>query len=121
MEQSIIDRARELELPGRAVIATDAQGTVVYWGEGAVRLYGWSEAEALGRHIVDVTPTDQSRPDATLVMEELARGKSWSGEFLVRAKDGSHFTVEVTDIPVRARSGELVGIIGSSHRKSYIG
>jgi PAS domain S-box-containing protein len=116
----VIDRARTLETAKDAVIATDADGVVIYWGRGAERLYGWTGHEALGRNVVDLTPTELSRADAEQIMRTLSSGKSWSGEFLVRAKDGSRFMVQVTDMPVRDRAGRLIGIIGSSQRTSYL-
>lgn len=121
LDAGVIERARELENPKRAVIATDADGVVIYWGAGAEQLYGWTGDEALGRDVMELTPTEISRSDAEAIMHSLTRGKSWSGEFPVRAKDGSRFLVEVTDIPVRDGAGRLIGIIGSSHRVSYLG
>jgi PAS domain-containing protein len=48
------------------------------------------------------------------IMSELRAGRSWSGEFVVRRKDGSTFPVMVTDTPVHDEQGTLVGIIGVS-------
>ena len=41
-------------------------------------------------------------------------GKSWSGEFLVRRKDGSVFPAMVTDSPIFNKEGKLVGVVGVS-------
>jgi PAS domain S-box-containing protein len=73
------------------------------------------EAEALGRNILDVTPTQTSIEEATEIMECLSRGEPWSGSFLVRRQDGRPMIVDVTDVPVRA-DGATVGIIGFSQR-----
>jgi PAS domain S-box-containing protein len=110
----LVQRARAVERPGHAVIATDIHGTVIYWGPGAEWLYGWAARDTVGRSVVEVTPTDMSRSDAESILHNLAAGKSWRGEFMVRAKGGRNFTVEVTDIPVRDHAGRLIGIIGSS-------
>jgi PAS domain S-box-containing protein len=110
----LVQRARAVERPGHAVIATDMDGTVIYWGPGAEWLYGWDARDTVGRNVVEVTPTDMSRSDAESILHNVAAGKSWRGEFVVRAKDGRDFRVEVTDIPVRDHAGRLIGIIGSS-------
>src|SRR5258705_438862 len=47
-------------------------------------------------------------------MSQLRTGKSWSGEFLVRRKDGGVFPAMVTDSPIFSDEGELVGIVGVS-------
>lgn len=120
MHTAVITRARELEQPDRAVIATDAMGIVIYWGPGAVDLYGWTEAEAIGRNILDLTPSELSRAEADTIMERLKRGLHWKGEFIVRGKDGSRFLAEVTDLPVQDAAGTLLGIIGTSRRLEYV-
>lgn len=115
MNQVIIDRARALECPGLAVIATDAAGVVCYWGRGAESLYGWTAAEALGRDITELTPGEPSREQARDIMSRLSQGLSWCGEFLVRRRDGTPFIAEVNDTPVYGDNGRLVGVIGTSH------
>lgn len=107
-------RGRELDVLNQAVIATDAAGNVVYWNDVAQRLYGWSSAEAVGRHITDLTPTTQSREDAQRIMDALRAGRHWSGEFPVRRKDGSSFVAHVVDAPIHDEDGVLVGIVGLS-------
>jgi hypothetical protein len=49
-----------------------------------------------------------------VIMERLRRGETWSGEFPVRRRDGTEFTALVTDAPVRAADGTLIGVIGVS-------
>jgi two-component system CheB/CheR fusion protein len=44
-----------------AIIVHDLQGHVLAWNKGAEALYGWREAELLGRDIVDLLPAE-ARP-----------------------------------------------------------
>lgn len=99
------------------VIATDTSGTIVYWNDHAARIFGWSADEALSRNIVDVTPTLRSTTEAEQIMHELNRGKSWSGRFLVRHRDGTPIVISVTDVPV-FHDGAVVGIVGVSEPAS---
>lgn len=110
----IMERARALGAGGDAVIATDPAGIIVYWNAAAERLYGWAAEEVLGRPVVEVTPSDLSREAAIEIMERLAAGRSWRGEFEVSTKAGASLSVHVSNLPVRSRSGELVGVIGVS-------
>jgi PAS domain S-box-containing protein len=98
----------------QAVIATDLDGKVVYWNRFAEKLYGWTMDEVLGRHILDVTPTADSRASAAEILAQLEKGESWAGEFMVRHKDGRWFPVHVTDSPVCDENGVLVAIVGVS-------
>lgn len=112
--------AERAERSDRAVIATDLTGEVVFWGSGAEQLYGWTAEEALGRDIVDLTPADMSRDQATRIMDTLQRGEPWSGDFLVQSKEGKRFVATVIDIPVTDDAGDVVGILGISRRSMYM-
>ena len=114
VEQKIYFQAQLLDAVGQAVIATDMQGKVTYWNRAAKRLYGWSADEVMGRPIVEVTPSEELAQQAQEIMSDLMAGRSWTGEFLVRRKDGTTFPAMVTDTPVRDERGELVAIIGVS-------
>lgn len=112
--ESILGYADLFDTPQQAVIGTDESGAIVYWSRTATAMYGWKEPEVLGRNILDVTPTNASRETADEIMSHLRRGRSWTGIFNVRHRDGSELTVEVRDLPVRDGAGRLVGIVGVS-------
>jgi PAS domain S-box-containing protein len=107
-------QSRLLDAVGQAVIVTDLRGAITYWNRFAEELYGWSAQDVLGRSIVDVTPSEGFRERADEIMAELKAGKSWSGEFLVRRRDGTSFPAMVTNTPVYDEARRLVGIIGVS-------
>jgi PAS domain S-box-containing protein len=107
-------QARLLNAVGQAVIATDIKGNITYWNRAAEQVYGWPEAEVLGRNIVDITPAETSREQASDIMNRLIAGESWSGEFLARRHDGMIFPAIVTNAPIANEKGEIVGIIGVS-------
>jgi PAS domain S-box-containing protein len=111
----IVDTARGHEADGDAVIATDAQGKIVYWNAGAESLYGWTPADALGRNIVDLTPTRTNTDEAMHIMEQLRRGESWSGDFILRHRDGRPIYAHVTDLPVLDEK-TVIGVVGISRR-----
>jgi PAS domain S-box-containing protein len=113
-EEQIRFQRRLLDAVGQAIIATDLQGKIIYWNRAAEELYGWSTEEVMGRPIVEVTPSEELLERAEEIMSELMAGRSWSGEFVVRRKDGSIFPAMVTDTPVYDEQGTLVGIIGVS-------
>jgi PAS domain S-box-containing protein len=113
-EEQMAFQSKLLKAVGDAVIATDAQGKIVFWNDAAWRIYGWASKEVLGRNIADVNVPKISQKDAQRIMEKLSQGQSWSGEFLVQRRDGTTFPAFVTDSPVLNAKRELVGIIGIS-------
>ena len=113
-ERQISFQAHLLDAVEQGVIATDINGTILYWNSFAEQLYGWTAKEALGANILDLTPPTETREQAEEVMTLLRAGKSWSGEMVVRRKDGSTFPAMVTDSPIVGEKGELIGVVGVS-------
>jgi PAS domain S-box-containing protein len=107
-------QARLLNAVGQAIIATDLNGKIIYWNYAAEQLYGWKEAEVLGRCIVDITPAESSQEQAAKIMKRLNAGEYWSGEFLAKRRDGTLFPAIITSSPITNDKGELIGTIGVS-------
>ena len=109
----ILERAAAAETGQHAVIATDAEGIILYWNATASEVYGWPSVEVIGQNIEAVTPTQSSSEEAARIMERLRAGRTWTGSFLVRRRDGTPMVAEVVDTPVMM-DGVVVGIIGVS-------
>lgn len=112
--RSLEFQAHLLDSVDQAIIATRPDGTILYWNRAAERMYGWSASEVVGQNVsrIVIAPTDVATGIA--IMERLRQGETWSGEFPVRRRDGTEFTALVTDAPVRAADGTLIGVIGVS-------
>ncbi len=113
-EEAIRFQAHLLDTVEQAVIATDLEGTITYWNRYAAKLYGWSAAEAVGRSIMEITPAKTTLQQAAEIMSTLSAGKAWSGEFVVRRRDGTTFPAMVTDTPIHDEAGTLIGTVGVS-------
>ena len=113
-EEQLRFQARLLDSVGQAVIGTDVAGTIIYWNRAAEQMYGWTAEEAHGRPISDVVGVDETADEAESIMARLTLGETWSGEFLVRRRDGTTFPVFVTDTPIHDAGGAVIGVIGVS-------
>lgn len=60
--------------PG-AVFVADRTGRIVYWSEGAARLYGYTEAETLGLHLDRLSPPRLAEETAR-VLRRMANGEA---------------------------------------------
>jgi PAS domain S-box-containing protein len=113
-EESIRFQAHLLNTVEHSVIATDLNGTITYWNRYAEKLYGWTEAEVVGRNIMDFTTPDTQFESADEIMLQLRQGKSWAGEFMVRRRGGATFPAQVVNSPITDENGNLIGIVGVS-------
>lgn len=111
-EETIRYQASLLDAVDQSVVATDMQGHVVFWNRFAEELFGWRSEEVLGKLVQEVTPATFSKGQAEALMEKLARGETWRGEFFVQRKDGSVFPAFVTDSPIYNSNNEQIGIVG---------
>ena len=114
-EEIIRMQARMLNAVGDAIIAVDTDHTIIFWNEAATKTYGWRSEEVIGRHTIDVTVPELSKNNALEILAQLEKGEMWSGEYLVRHRDGHEFFVHVTDSPIFDDEGNLIAIIGASH------
>ncbi|MEJ7586549.1 MAG: PAS domain S-box protein [Ferruginibacter sp.] len=111
-EEEIMFNASLLAAVGQAIIATDLEGNVSYWNGAAEKMYGWSAPDAMGCKITDLTPSPEAKEYGNEIMEELKKGYSWSGEYMVQRKDGAIFPAFVTISPIYGSDMQMKGMIG---------
>jgi PAS domain S-box-containing protein len=98
-----------------AIIYADAEGLIAFWNKGAERLFGFSEAEALGKPLDIIIPESLRKRHWSGFEQTVRSGKSRYGAGDVLAvpalrKDGTRISVEFTILPFRDRSGRTLGI-----------
>jgi PAS domain S-box-containing protein len=97
-----------------AIIATLPNGRIVYWNRFAEELYGWEAQEVVGRYIVEIMVPKENVQSATNIVASVRTGETWTGEFTLRRRDGTHLTVVAADSPIFDEAGQLIGIVGVS-------
>ncbi len=80
--------ARLLDLSSDAILMGDGEGRVLYWNEGAEKLYGWTDEEARGRLVPELLST-KGLPSR----ETLAASGRWEGEVVHTTRSGEKVTV----------------------------
>ena len=114
-EYRIVLQARMLDAVGDAVIAADTHNKIVYWNDAAAKTYGWEPKEAIGRNLIDTVVPEISKKEARDIAERIAKGETWTGEHVVRHRDGHEFPVYTNNAPFFDEDGKLIAIIGVSH------
>ena len=105
-----------LQSIGDAVIATDADGLVVFMNAVAVRLTGWSEEEAQGVecrivfHIVNETTRKETEsPVAKVIRDGVISGLA--NHTILLARNGTEHNIDDSGSPIRDKAGKLIGVV----------
>lgn len=108
-------QASLLDAAGQAIIATDPAGTITYWNHAAETMYGWAAEDALGHLVTEVTPSLEMEERAERISADLVAGHSWTGDFMMRDRDGRSFPALVTGTPIMDEDGRLTAVIRVSN------
>ncbi len=93
-----------------AIILRDLKGDILAWNPSAVRMYGWSESEALTMNIRDLIP-ENVRKQELGVVQKLSKSKNLKPYRTQRVlKDGRIVNVWITATAVRNEIGEIYAI-----------
>ncbi|HEY8507132.1 MAG TPA: PAS domain S-box protein, partial [Steroidobacteraceae bacterium] len=92
-----------------AIISKTLDGTIVTWNDGARRMFGWTEAEAIGKPVTILIPPELI-PEEEMILSRLRRGERLDHFHTIRVrKDGTRLDVSLTSSPVLNSRGEIVG------------
>ena len=99
-----------IESSSDAIMSKTLDGIVTSWNPAAEKMFGYTEQEMLGRPIALLIPTERSDEEVQ-ILASLRRGEHMDHfETLRRRKNGEVFPISVTLSPIRAKSGEIIGI-----------
>ena len=105
-----------LQSIGDAVIATDANGYIVFMNTVATQLTGWSAEDAQGKdcrnvfRIISESTREVSESPVDKVMRD-GRIAGLANHTILIAKDGTECSIDDSGSPIRGKDGELTGIV----------
>jgi PAS domain S-box-containing protein len=88
LKQRLVDSAE-------SILITDMQHKVVYWSDGAQRLYGWTSEEVLGKDPLSLLQTSYPEP-RELIDIRLKQSDYWHGQLHRKRKDGSSLVIDAS-------------------------
>lgn len=92
-----------------AIISKDLDGVITSWNRGAERLFGYENAEVLGKPITILIPDDRLDEEPA-ILARLRNGERIDHfETIRRRKDGSLIDISLTVSPLRDNLGRIVG------------
>ena len=111
----IREQARLLDLAHDAIMVRDMEDRVLYWNQGAERIYGWTAHEAIGRKMDDLLPKDVFNAAKFAEAEKtVLETGNWRGEFAARTKAGKEVIVETRWTLLRDDQGIPKSVLGIS-------
>lgn len=107
-----------LDSAADAVVASDAEGTIVLWNAGAERIFGFTEAEALGQSLDIIIPEPFRQRHWDGYRETVASGQSryGAGDMLAvpgLRKDGTRNSLEFTIVLLAGADGRVSGMVAT--------
>jgi PAS domain S-box-containing protein len=101
---SIVESSRD------AIFSQSPGGKILSWNNGAERLYGYSEQEAIGSGISRIYDDAHVKAESEMT-EQVLKGKAVIGkESVHKQKDGSLFPVSVTKSPISDDNGKVIAV-----------
>jgi PAS domain S-box-containing protein len=109
-EQKIREQAALINIASDAIFVRDFSNRILFWNQGAERLYGWSATEVIEQDVCKVLGQNSEDQDNEILQAALERGK-WQGECRNLNKLGEEVIVATRCTLVRSQTGEPQSIL----------
>ncbi|MCB1141356.1 MAG: response regulator [Leptospiraceae bacterium] len=116
MEKSRFQRALEQQkfaLDQHAIVSiTDSEGNIIYANQKFCAISGYSSDELMGKSHRIVRSGKHKKEYFAEMWNSITNGKVWNGEICNRKKDGGHYWVFATIVPIFNSNGIIEQYIG---------
>ena len=92
-----------------AIISKTLDGVINSWNPAAERMFGYTEEEAIGRHISMIIPPDRLSEEDVIIGNISKGNKIDHFETIRMAKNGDLIPISVTVSPITDTTGKVVG------------
>lgn len=93
-----------------AIIGKTLDGIITSWNTAAVRLFGWTPEEAIGRHITLIIPKDREDEEFLIIGKVKAGQRLEHFETVRQTKAGALIDLSLTVSPIKNAAGVIVGV-----------
>lgn len=113
--QTTTDLKQLVEVVGDAIVASDASGAIILWNPAAQRMFGFTEAEALGKSLDIIIPQRQQQRHWDGYHKTMETGKTRYGNDVLRVpavhKDGHGLSIAFTVALLHAPDNKVSAIV----------
>ena len=100
-EQKNREQAELLDKATDAILVCDLGNHIIYWNKSAGRIYGWTEAEAIGKDMAEVLFHGKPPSQIQEMMKSVDERGEWIGELQELTKDNKPLIVQVRATLIR--------------------
>jgi len=111
-EEALFRYAAIVESSDEAISSVTLDGITVTWNEGAQRMLGYTEKEAVGKHASIIVPPELQEQQKKLLERLRAGGRIQQFETVRVSKTGKRIDVSLSISPVKDSTGKIVGCAG---------
>jgi PAS domain S-box-containing protein len=97
LAQMFIDCEQLVKVIGDAIVVSDTTGAITLWNPAAERLFGFTQAEALGKSL-------------DLIVPERLRERHWTGYRKTMASGETRYSHDVLRVPALHKDGRTLSI-----------
>lgn len=94
MEEQLREQAKLLEVTQDAIIVVDENDIILFWNNGAERLYGWKRDDALGNRKADLLYDNKEFKHHFEAQAKVFETGEWSGELHQRTREGRKVVIQ---------------------------
>ena len=109
-DEQIRSQAALLDISGDAIYVRNFSNRIIYWNEGASRLYGWTAVDAIGKTINQLDLTIDPK-EAAAALKAVQEHENWAGEMRQKSQDGREWIVQSRWTLMRERDGKPMAIL----------
>ena len=111
MEADLKRRALAIDYSSDTILITDTRGVIIYANPAFEKITGYSRKEALGKNANIVQSGKHDKLFYIELWKTISNGKTWSGRFFNKKKDGSRYVEDATISPVFSDKGKIVNYV----------
>jgi PAS domain S-box-containing protein len=111
MEADLQRRALAIDHSSETIVITDTKGSITYVNPAFEKITGYSRKEAMGKNPCILKSGNQNKSFYKELWEIISNGKTWSGRFINKKKNGSYYTEDATISPVFSGKGEIINYV----------
>ncbi|BBD65977.1 multi-sensor signal transduction histidine kinase [Nostoc commune NIES-4072] len=109
-EQKIREQGLLLDVSSDAILVRNIHNQILFWNQGAERLYGWKTEEVIGKNVLQLLYKDISPQLEDAYLRVMNTGE-WRGELHQLTREGKVIIVESRWILIRDDNGQPKSIL----------